>query len=257
MTRISRALLFMGCALTLTAAERTVAIDAVREYALNYTKRLPNYTCTLTTRQTTRPANAINDPSIQVTVTEEELSFVDNKEIRRITRIDGRPVSQQGDDQPAGMSRGEFGNLLDIIFEPATGADVRWNRAATLNSRKVDVLAFHVPQARGYLFKRSGGRGDIRVPFEGFVYADAQTHEVLRIQMKCTMIPDNSEIRAFELTLDYRSTQVAGHEFVMPFNFALHYMNSVEDRQHTNEGRYSACRQFSADATIQFEGDKR
>jgi hypothetical protein len=254
---MTRALVFMGCAMALTAAERTTAIDAAREYALNYTKRLPNYTCTLTTRQTTRPANAVNDPSIQVSVTEEELSFADGKEIRRITQIDGRPVSRQAGDQPAGMSRGEFGNLLDIIFEPVTGADLRWDRAATLEKRKVDVLAFRVPQARGYLFKRSGSRGDIRVPFEGFVYADAQTHEVLRIQMKCTMIPDNSEIRAFELTLDYKGTQVAGHEYVMPSNFALHYMNSVEDRQHINEGRYSACRQFTADATVQFEGDKQ
>jgi hypothetical protein len=245
---MTRALVFMGCALTLTAAERTATIDAVRDYALNYTKRLPNYTCTLTTRQTSRPL-VTNDLGIQVNVTEEELGFVDSKEIRRITRIDG---------QPAGMSRGEFGNLLDIIFEPATGADVRWNRAATLEKRKkVDVLAFHVPQARGYLFKRSGGRGDIRVPFEGFVYADAKTHEVLRIQMKCTMIPDNSEIRVFELTLDYKGTQVAGHEFVMPSDFTLHYMNSAEDCQHTNEGRYSACRQFSADATVRFEGEKQ
>jgi hypothetical protein len=254
---MTRALVFMGFALTLTAAERTATIDAVREYALNYTKRLPNYMCMLTTQQTSRTPNAANDPSIQVTVTEEELSFVDSKEIRRITRIDGKPVSRQADDQLAGMSRGEFGNLLDVIFEPATGADVRWSRAATLNSRKVDVLAFRVPQARGYLFKKPGGRGDVRVPFEGFVYADAETHEVLRIQMKCTMIPDNSEIQTFELTLDYKGTKVAGHEFVLPSKFTAHFMNSAEDRQHINEGRYSACRQFSADATIQFEGDKR
>lgn len=243
---------FTGLALAL---EHTAAMDAVREYALSYTKRLPNYTCTLTTRQVTRPASLTDDAGVRLTVVEEELGFADNKEIRGIKRIDGRLATEpEADDQREGMSRGEFGNLLDIIFEPATGADLRWERAATLENRKVDVLAFHVPQPRGYLFKES--RGNIRVPFEGFVYADAETHAVLRIQMKCTMIPDQSDIRTFDLTLDYRATPVAGRDFILPSYFVLHYMDAREDRRHTNDGRYSGCRRFGSDASIRFEGDK-
>jgi hypothetical protein len=245
-------LAFFGGALAL---EHTAAIDAVREYALSYTKRLPNYTCTLTTSQVTRPPSLTENADVRLTVVEEELGFADSKEIRGITRIDGHAVSQQEtDDAPGGMSRGEFGNLLDIIFEPVTGADLRWDRAATLENRKVDVIAFHVPQTRGYLFKES--RGDIRVPFEGFVYADAQTHAVLRIQMKCIMIPDKSDIRTLDLALDYRATAVGGRDYILPFRFVLHYMDSREDRQHTNDGRYSGCRRFGADASIRFEGDK-
>jgi hypothetical protein len=238
------------------APQHTAAIDAVREYALSYTKRLPNYTCTLTTRQVTRPPSLTENANVRLTVIEEELGFADSKEIRGIKRIDGRAVPQQeADDQPGGMSRGEFGNLLDIIFEPVTGADLRWERAATLENRKMDVVAFHVPQPRGYLFKES--RGTIRVPFEGFVYADAQTHAVLRIQMKCIMIPDQSDIRSLELALDYRATQVGGRDFILPSHFVLHYMDAREDRRHTNDGRYSGCRRFGADASIQFEGDKQ
>jgi hypothetical protein len=36
----------------LTAAEQAMALKAIREYALSYTRNLPNYTCTQTTRQT-------------------------------------------------------------------------------------------------------------------------------------------------------------------------------------------------------------
>jgi hypothetical protein len=241
------------------APEHTAAIDAVREYALSYTQRLPNYTCILTTRQVTRPPSLTDNADVRLSVIEEELGFADSKEIRGVKRIDGRAVSQEADDQrdgqPGGMSRGEFGNLLDIIFEPVTGADLRWERSATLENRKVDLLAFHVPQPRGYLFKES--RGNIRVPFEGFVYADAQTHAVLRIQMKCTMIPDQSDIRTFDLALDYKATQVGGRDFILPAHFVLHYMDAREDRQHTNDGRYSGCRRFGADASIRFEGDKQ
>jgi hypothetical protein len=241
---------FAGLAL---ASERTAAVDAVREYALSYTKRLPNYTCMLTTRQVTRPKSAAENADVRLTVIEEELGFADSKEIRGIKRIDGRPVSQSEAGRE-GMSRGEFGNLLDIIFEPVTGADLRWDRSATLENRKVDVIAFHVPQPRGYLFKES--RGDIRVPFEGFVFADAESHSVLRIQMKCTMIPDQSDIRTFDLSLDYKATMVGGRDFILPSHFVLHYMDSREDRQHTNDGRYSGCRRFGADALVRFEGDQ-
>src|SRR5580698_253400 len=41
-------------ALAQTAAEQATALNAIREYALHYTKRLPNYTCTQNNRQTIR-----------------------------------------------------------------------------------------------------------------------------------------------------------------------------------------------------------
>lgn len=233
----------------LSPAEQAAAIEAVRQYALSYTKSLPNYTCTLTTTHISRPPNAVNNPSLESTVIEEQLNFVDNKEIRTTTRIDGRAVPPDAADKPSGLSKGEFGNLLDIIFDPATGTDLRWERAASLNNTGVDVFVFHVPQSRGYFL--NGSRGAIRVPFEGFVYADSQTRAVLRIQMKCTGIPSNSEYRTLDLTLDYKAAQVAGQDLILPFHFLLHFISG--DREQTNEARYSAYRRFSADAKIQFE----
>jgi hypothetical protein len=250
-------LLIGGCApgQTLSPVEQKAAIRAVREYALSYTKRLPNYTCTQTTRQTlTRPPGRL----LRASVIEEQLSFVDSQEIRRITRVDGRPVSgpvsqQEAAAQPPQMSWGEFGNLLDVIFEPGTGADLRWDRVATLNRRRVDVIAFHVPQPKGYVLTES--KRTIQVPFEGFVYADAQTHTVVRIQMKCAMIPDNSEYQAVDLTLDYKPARVAGQEFILPSRYQLNFR--TDQLTAANEAEYTAYRRFSADATIQFEGDNQ
>jgi hypothetical protein len=240
----------------LSPAEQMVAIKAVREYAQTYKKLLPNYTCTEITQHTARPPYAEDHPSLLTTVVEEELSIVDRIEIRKVLRIDGRPVSPEaGDQTPGGMSEGEFGYLLDIIFDPLTGAGLHWDRVTTLENRKVDVFGFHVPQSRGYVLGQS--RGSIRVPFEGFVYADAQTHAVLRIQLKCTGIPVKSEYRALDLTLEYKAAQVAGQEFILPSHFVLHYYNSLDDRDHINDARFTAYRRFSAEATIQFDGDKQ
>ncbi len=234
----------------LSSGERAAAISAVREYVLSYTKSLPDYTCTLRTQRVAGPTNAGNRTLPTLTEIEEQLTFVDDKEIRRIMRIDGDPASEEPGSRPKGFSYGEFGNVLDTIFEPATGADIRWERAGTLDNRKVDVLAYRVPQSSGYLLM--GMKTSVKVPFEGFVYADAQTHAVLRMQVKCTLIPDQFPIQSVDLTLDYKAAQVAGREFILPSHLVLHYVDHEDDRQHTNDGRYSAYRRFSADATLQF-----
>jgi hypothetical protein len=240
----------------LSSAERAAAVKAVQDYALNYTKGLPNYTCSLTTREVASPTNAGNKIDPVMTKIEEQLSFVNGKEIRKVMRIDGRPVSPEtAANQLKETTTGEFGSLLDVIFEPATGANLRWDRVATLNKRRVDVIAFQVPQSRGYVLNASSG--SVRVPFEGFVYADAQTHEVLRVQMKCLMVPEKFAMQNFDLTLDYKAAQVAGHEVILPAHFALSYRDYVDDRLHTDDGQYSAYLQFSANATIQFGGDKQ
>lgn len=250
--RLSFALIYF--AVPLPAQTGNATVHAVREYVLGYTKSLPNYTCNLTTREVAAPTNAGNQILPVLTKIEEQLTFVDGKEVRKIMRIDGRPAAEDAADQLKETTQGEFGALLDAIFEPATGAELQWDHSATLDKHKVDVIAFHVPQAHGYGL--NGTRGRVRVPFEGFVFADAQTHAVLRLQMKCTMIPENFEMQLFDLTLDYKPAKVAGHEVILPSRFVLHYRDFADDRQHTDDGQYSAYLQFSVDATTEGEGAK-
>jgi hypothetical protein len=94
----------------------------------------------------------------------------------------------------------------------------------------------------------------IQVPFEGFLYADAQTHAGLRIRMKCIMIPDNSGYPNVDLTLDYKAARVAGQEFILPSRYQLNFR--TDQANAANEAEYTAYRRFAAEATIQFEADK-
>ena len=256
-TATSFALLFMaGLAAAQVAppnAEQAKALNAIREYALNYTKRLPDYTCTQTTKQTSTRLDRFNRrPSSQTDLIEEQLSFVDNREIRKVSRIDGRAAAPDGPDQRMGTySRGEFGNLLDNIFEPATGADIRWNRLATLNHRRVYVFAFRVPQSKGYTLTESSRR--FQVPYQGLVYADYETKAVVRIEMKCVDIPRDSEYIGADITLDYGPARVAGREFILPAHYLLHFQ--MRDGFVTNDAQYTDYRRFSADVKVRFEDE--
>ncbi len=204
------------------AAEKTALIESVRQYVLGYIETVPGYRCTLTVRHTGRRPNAVNDPSIESNVVEERVAVVDGKET----------VSQS-----PGMLAHDFGNLPGMIFAPATGADLRWARAATIDRRKVDVLSFHVPASAGYFLTDNGV--SVQAPFEGLVYADAETHAVVRIQMKCTPIPDDSGIRAFSVTLDYSAAQLSGREWMLPSRFLLQALISSRDQQIYDDARYS------------------
>lgn len=232
-----------------TAAEQAAALSAIREYALSYTRSLPNYTCTQTTQQTIIPSRA----RARTDFIEEQLSYVDHKEIHTVTKVNDSRVTPGQLDFPVGtLSRGEFGNLLDTIFEPKSGADFQWDRLGTLHRRKVYVFAFHVPQPRGYVLTESK-RKKIQVPFKGFVYADYQTGEVMRIEMKCIEIPANSEYKAANLTLDYKAARVAGQDYILPSHFVLHYV--MAGGEVTNSAVYKSYRRFSADSTVRFDGD--
>jgi len=89
----------------------------------------------------------------------------------------------------------------------------------------VHVRAYRVPQPKGYAL--AGSRRSAQVPFAGLVY----------------------------LTPDYKAARVAGREFILPWRFALNYR--TPDHEQANAGDYTNFRRFSADATIQFEGDSQ
>lgn len=243
------AILLAGSGLGQTSAppDPAAALKAVREHALSYTKRLPNYTCSQITKETILPPGSEN-------LIEEQLSFTGDREIRKVTRINGRKASPEGRDQLMGTpSRGEFGNLLETIFDPQSGTDIRFDRMATRNGRRVYVFAFTVPRSSGYFLTEAKRR--IRVPYKGVVYADAETNAVLRIEMRCVNIPTGSEYVGAGVTLDYKPASIAGQTFILPAHSMTVYQ--MTRGMETNDSDYKAYRKFSADETVTFEGEAR
>jgi len=253
---ISCALLLMaGSALAqdsrsaLNASEQTTVLGAIREYALNYTRGLPNYTCTQVIRRvTTRGQGRYRFP--QRDLIEEELSVVDHKEVRKVTKIDGKPASNADPDKLSGpSSSGEFGNLLETLFDPETKSEFRWDRFVTLNGRRVYVFTFRVAQPQGLSIEEA--KRTIRVAFQGRLYADYQTKAVMHIELECVKFPADSVYQGVEWTLDYERTQVAGQEFTLPSHYRMHARTTLGET--TNDVDYKSYRRFESEATITFD----
>ncbi len=240
----------------LTPAGQSAVIEKVRDQALSYTEA--------TAQLHLYSADPADDPAGRILwqvaarrldLIEEQISFVDNRETRLVLNLNGHPVAADSPEQQRGTpSRGEFGTILEVIFDPQTSANLKWERPTTLDRRPVYVFSYRVPQSKGYMLTETKQR--IQVPYQGLVYADAETLAVVRIEMKITPqdIPKNSPYVNAALTLDYKPEQVAGHESILPAHFMLRYQ--MRSGMAAYFAEYTNYRKFSADATIQFEGDK-
>jgi hypothetical protein len=236
-----------------TPPAHSAELEAIRAWARHYASDLPDYTCDQVTKRTTtatrRDTRRRTRP--QVDVLEEQVSFVDHQEIYQLIAINGRPARGQDHSRLDGISSdGEFGSLLDNTFDPQSEASFRWEGRSTRDSRRVNGFYFVVPAEHGYGIVQGGDRATT-VAYEGWIYADAKSSEVVRIEMNCIGIPRGFIYERVDLTLDLKATDVAGKRYMLPSHHHLHSRTNTMD--YTNEADYKACRRFDVRSTVKFE----
>jgi hypothetical protein len=233
-----------------TADESATAIAAIREYALNYTNSLPNFTCLQVVHHQLNPvrrapglmvgAKAQND------LIEQQLSFVDHRELHQVLRINGFPPQSDTQRNEAVSSWGEFGNLLSAVMDPITKTEFKMDRVATLNGKKVYVVNYFIEQPNGYVIL--AGEQIIRAPYHGQIYADYDTKAVLRLRADIGPIADYQEMN---ITLDYKPITVAAKEFLLPSHYALHVRKP--EYEVSNDSDYKSYKRFGTESTLIFD----
>src|SRR5579871_68885 len=167
------------------AAEQSRALATLRDYALHYSKSLPDFICTQVMERTL----GLNGRGGRDEI-EEQVTYTGGLENYVITRINGQPASKDRNKVTHILSSGEFGSLLANTFNPQAEARFRWQRAMTRNGRRVYAFAYRVPEKKGYALVES--TGTVRVGYSGLIFADAGTGAVVHIDMRCD-IPKGSE----------------------------------------------------------------
>ncbi len=230
-------------------AELASILAAMREYALSYTKSLPNYVCVQTTRRRIEPTEPRYAP--QGDEVQELLSFVDGKETYKVEMVNGKSQPNMKHEQLGGViTSGEFGSMLFNIFDPDSGARFRWDHWATLRGKLMYVFAYSVPESKGYSMYHGESKREYISAYEGLVYADVQSKAVMRIKMDTVNIPPDFPIREVHITLDYSPTKIADQEYVLPYHFEL---TSKEVHGDTvNRADYRLYQKFGAEASITF-----
>ncbi|MEZ5400545.1 MAG: hypothetical protein R2729_12810 [Bryobacteraceae bacterium] len=229
--------------------EQQRVLAEVRDYALGYTKRLPDFICTQVTRRYIDPSGLEFWQRQDVITT--KLSFFEQKEDYKVVMVNSQPIDVDYERLGGAISAGEFGTMLKEIFEPESETEFSWSRWATLRGRRNHVYDYRVRQPRSkwrISFERSI---DIVAGYHGQVFVDAQTNQVTRIRLEAENIPVTFPVQEASIELDYDRVPINDEPYMLPLK---HTMRMRQGKMLVkNEVEFRMYRKFGADAVITFD----
>jgi hypothetical protein len=229
--------------------EQAKVLDEVREYALNYSKNLPDFICTQVVRRYIDP-RGLEYFQLMDTLTV-RLSYFEQKEDYKLILVNNTPATQSYQQLGGATSSGEFGSMLKAVFERNTQARFQWDHWATLRKRRALVFAYHVAQMNSQWHIDFERKQDIITAYNGLVYVDRDTHQVLRLTLDAVDIPPAFPVQQAKTVLDYDYVDLSGHPFLLPLKAEIRMR---AERQLTrNDVEFRLYRKFSAETEIKFD----
>ncbi len=231
-------------------AEQKKVLEEIRDYALNYTKRLPDFICSQVTRRYVDPSG-MEFWHQQDTVVE-KLSFFEQKEKYEVVLVNNRPNTAYTHDKLGGAtSSGEFGTMMKEIFEPDTDARFGWERWARLRGRRMQVYNYRVSQARSKWQIDYQRQQQVVPGYSGLIFVDNVSHTVMRITLQAEDIPATFPIQEASNMLDYDFQKISGVDFVLPLRATMRMREGKYLVK--NEAEFRLYRKFGAEASIKFD----
>jgi len=235
--------------------EQGKIIAAAREYALNYSKQLPNYLCLEVVRRATD--NNINDTAGSEQWRGDDtvvmrLSYYEQKEDYKVVMVNDRAVENKTVDSLGGVtSTGEFGTMLRAIFAPESEARFEWDHWAKLRGRKMYAFSYDIDQAHSQ-FSILWEKTDKIVPaYRGLVYIDADTNMIMHVTQEPYDLPATYPVRASKETLDYDFQKIGDSQFLVPLKVVM--TSRTTKYLSKNEIEFRLYQKFGADTTIKFD----
>jgi hypothetical protein len=232
-------------------------IQAMKDYALNYTKHLPNFFCVEVTRQHVDPNGGESYRSTGRILA--KVGYNEGRDYYNVYSVDGALTETTMDDVKTGgaTSSGEFGSLMKEIFEPHSQAELNWDHWGTLRGRRMAVFNYFIDSGHSsWSIKYGSSKTDeqrIVTAYKGLIYADADTGEIDRIKFEAVDIPRTFPVNAANEILDYDLVPISGQQFVLPVSAKLHMKAGRESSM--NEIEFRSYRKFEADTFIKYNLD--
>jgi len=200
-----------------TPEEAQTLISDARGRAVGYKSGLPNFMCIEVTDRSLDPS-ARGLWRHKDTITE-LLRYRDKSESRSVMEVDGRPTSSMNPDDIKGtQSTGEFGGVLDAVFEPSAKADFQWKETDTLGNGTVQVFDYHIAKENSTFSVRGSNGLEPTVSFHGKVYIDTATRSVRRISLIADDLPKDFPTHATTVSVDYDYVSINSHDYLMPIS---------------------------------------
>jgi VWFA-related protein len=226
-----------------TKEESDALIADARERAVGYKTGLPNFMCVEVINRSLDPTGR-GSWKHRDTITE-LLRYREQNESRTVLEVDGKPAASTNPEAIKGpKSTGEFGAVLDAVFEPSAKAEFKWKETDTLGNGTVQVFDYSVAKANS-TFSVGGPNGlQPNVDFHGKVFIDAATRSVRRVTLIADDLPKDFPTRATAVVVDYDYVSINAHDYLMPVSAEVSLLegrheamlNTIEFRDYRRFG---------------------
>jgi hypothetical protein len=232
--------------------EQAKIIDEAREYVMNYTQSLPNFICVQVTRRDVDRAGTGTSWYHLDTITS-RLSYNGQHEDYEVIMKNDQPVTNVKMEQLGGtVSAGEFGTMMNEIFEPQSHARFSWDHWATLRGRRAYVFAYDIEQENSQYHIKETDTGKEVVPaYQGLIYVDRDTKTITKITLNPHDIPADFPIHEVHESLDYDLQTIGDMQYMLPLKAVV---TSKLARYGTkNDIEFRLYRKFETGSTIKFD----
>lgn len=230
-------------------------IDAMKQYASSYTSNLPNFICVEVVRQGIDPHGGTSYITIGHILS--KVSYNEGQEHNQVYSLNGKLVDTPMERVRVGgaVSSGEFGTLMQRIFDPRSQAEFGWDHWAKLRGRTMAVFNYFIDSGHSdRSIAYSSGPGDeqtIITAYKGLLYADANTGEIDRIKFVAVDIPKSFPVTQTTELLDFDLVNISGQQYVVPLRALLNMRTARESTR--NEIDYRNYRKFGTESVITYD----
>jgi VWFA-related protein len=196
------------------AGEANALLTGARKRALGYLDSLVNFKCIEVTDRLGDPKGA--GSWLRHDQIAELLTYENRQESRSLLAVNGNSGADQSVDMKGARLEGEFGGVLEIVFDPAAKTEFTWKETDALDGAAVQVFSYRVDAKNSKFAVVALPHSSEIVGFHGLVYIDSATYGVRRVVMDAEGIPADSAVRASGLTIDYDYIAINNHDYLMP-----------------------------------------
>lgn len=235
-----------------SAEEQERFLAESREAALRYTQSLPDFICTQKIQRSllANRSNWQRLDSLTVRLTNSSLG-----EEYKLLAIDGAPTDRPYELVGGAISRGEFGSLLQGVFDPRSAAEFHFEHWTSVNGQRAPLYSYRVApgNARYQLLffdvslsltisAQVGQRGELVI--------DPETHAVLRITSVAEKIPRSFPVRSSSIAVTYDYAVVGGRRYLLPSK-AVSEAGTARDSTR-NEIEFLDYQKFTSGSVVTF-----
>lgn len=231
--------------------EKNQLLGEVTDYARNYVKNLPNFTCTQFTRRFVDTTNAENFRLIDNVV--ESLSYSNGHEDYVVKTVNNSPTNKSHWELGGTTSAGEFGTDMKELFDPESRTEFEWESWTTWHGRRTHKIFYRVRQPNSHYTVVYEKTQSIVAGYKGYVYVDRDRKVIMRITREAENVPPDFPIQNIKQITEYSFQKIgeSEQEFLVP-NYSI--ITSKSGRYMTkNETQFRNYRKFGTESIIKFD----